>query len=293
MVDPPGAETHLGDLEAATLTEQDVLVGHAHVVEPDVHVTVRGVVLAEHLHAFEDLDTGRVGRHEDLRLAQVRRPVGAGLHHGDHDLAARVAGTGDVVLLAGDHPLVAVAHRSARDVLGIRRSEIGFGHGVGGTDLAVEERLQPLLLLFGGADSFEHLHVAGVGCCAVHRLRCEWVLAQLHGDVRVVEVREAFTGFGVGEEEVPEALLLGLVLHRLEQFELPFAIAPVIGPADAASLELGGDRFDLGEDELLHGVVERADAFGHTQVVHLWGGFERWHGFSSCRADVPNLLIVR
>ena len=88
-------------------------VGHADVVEAQVHVAVRGVVLAEHVHRPEDLDARRVHRHEDLRLALVRRPVGAGLHHDDHDLAARVAGAGDVVLLAVDHPLVAVEHGPA------------------------------------------------------------------------------------------------------------------------------------------------------------------------------------
>ena len=73
-------------------------------------MTVRRVVLAEHLHRADDLDTGRVHRHQDLRLALVRRRVGVGLHHHDQDLAARVAGAGRSVLLAVDDPLVAVAH---------------------------------------------------------------------------------------------------------------------------------------------------------------------------------------
>jgi hypothetical protein len=72
VVDTTRAEAHLGDLEAAALAEQHVLVRHAHVVEPHVHVAVRGVVLAEHVHRAEDLDAGRVHRHEDLRLALVR-----------------------------------------------------------------------------------------------------------------------------------------------------------------------------------------------------------------------------
>jgi hypothetical protein len=229
VVDPAGTEAHLGDLEAAALAEQHVLVGDADVVEPQVHVPVRGVVLAEHVHRAEDLDSGRVHRDENLRLTLVRRSVGAGLHHRDHDLAARVAGAGDVVLLAGDHPFVAVAHCLALDVLGIRRCDVGFGHRVGGTDLATQERLEPLRLLLGGTDALEHLHVAGVGCGAVHRLRGERVLAQLHRDVGVVEVVQSLTGLGVGEEEVPQTLLLRLVLDRLQQFELTLAVTPVVG----------------------------------------------------------------
>ena len=136
VMDAARAEAHLGDLEPAALTEQHVLVRHAHVVEPDVHVPVRRVVLAEHVHRPEDLDTGRVGRHEDLRLALVRRRIRVGLHHRDHDLAARVARARDVVLLAGDHPLVTVTHRLAGHVLRVRRRHVGLGHRVRRPDLA-------------------------------------------------------------------------------------------------------------------------------------------------------------
>lgn len=66
VVDAPGAETHLADLEAAALAEQHVVDGYAHVGEPQVHVSVRRVVVTEHVHRAEDLDAGRVHRHEDL-----------------------------------------------------------------------------------------------------------------------------------------------------------------------------------------------------------------------------------
>ena len=46
----PGPEAHLADLEAAAFAQQHVLLGHAHVVEDDVHVAVRRVVFAEHVH---------------------------------------------------------------------------------------------------------------------------------------------------------------------------------------------------------------------------------------------------
>ena len=77
MVDAAGAEAQLRDLEAASLAEEDVLLRHAHVREPDVHVAVRRVVVAEHVHRAEDLDARRVHRDEDLRLlAGGWRPSG-------------------------------------------------------------------------------------------------------------------------------------------------------------------------------------------------------------------------
>ena len=69
VVDAAGAEAHLADLEPAPLAQEHVRPRHAHVVEAQVHVPVGRVVLAEHVHATEDLDPGRVHRHEDLRLA--------------------------------------------------------------------------------------------------------------------------------------------------------------------------------------------------------------------------------
>ncbi len=64
---------------------------------------------------------------------------------------------------------------------------------------------------------------------AVQRLGGEGLLAQLGGDVGVVEVGEALAGFGVGQEEVPQARRLGLLLGAIEQFELARVPAPAVG----------------------------------------------------------------
>ena len=50
--------------------------GHADIVEDDVHVAVRRVDIAEDGHRADDVHAGRVGGHQDLRLAQVRRGLG-------------------------------------------------------------------------------------------------------------------------------------------------------------------------------------------------------------------------
>src|SRR3546814_11571039 len=80
------------------------------------------------------------------------------------------------------------------------------------------------------ADPLEHLHVPGVGRRAVQRLRSERVLAELDRYVRVVEVGEA-TDLGVGQEEVPEAGLLGLGLGAVEHLELTRREGPRVGPS--------------------------------------------------------------
>ena len=90
-MDAAGAQAELGDLESPALAQQHVRCRHPGVLEGDVHVAVWGVVVAEDLHRMVDGDTGGVDGHEDLRLAAVRRTIGAGLQHRDHDLAARVA----------------------------------------------------------------------------------------------------------------------------------------------------------------------------------------------------------
>ena len=144
--------------------------------------------------------------------------VGAGLDHADHYLAARVTGSGDVVLLAGDDPLVAVKDRLGRDVLGVGGSEAGLGHPEAGADLPVEQRFEPLFLLFWGADSLDDLHVAGVRSAAIEGLGGQPAPAQFGSYVGVVQVGEALPCLVIGEEEVPQALVAGLGLQAVEEF---------------------------------------------------------------------------
>src|SRR5215211_5156462 len=53
-------------------------------------------------------------------------------------LGTRICETGDVVLFAADHPLVADQLCRCRDVLGIGRGDVRLGHRIGGTNLAGE-----------------------------------------------------------------------------------------------------------------------------------------------------------
>ncbi|MGY4426929.1 hypothetical protein ACVWY2_009378 [Bradyrhizobium sp. JR6.1] len=63
-------------------------------------------------------------------------------------------------------------------------------------------------------------------------------LAELGGDIGVVEVVEAVAGFGVGQEEVPETDFLRLVLGLLQDRELLVREAPAVGLLLAGAIEL-------------------------------------------------------
>ena len=204
VMDASGAEPDLRDLEAAAFAEEHVRPGHPHVVQLDVHVAVGRVVLAKHGHGPQDVEAGGVHGYQDLRLLLIARRVRAGLDHADHDLAARVASAGDVVLLAVDDPLVAIEHGSRVDVLGIGRGHVGLRHAEAGTDLTGKKRLQPLLLLLLRADALQHLHVAGIGRGAVQGLGGQRGLAEFGCDVGVVQVLQPFAGLRVRQKEVPQ-----------------------------------------------------------------------------------------
>lgn len=67
-MDAAGSQAHLADLEAAALAQQDVRGGHAAVLEAQVHVAARRVIVAEHVHRPQDFQARRADRHQDLRL---------------------------------------------------------------------------------------------------------------------------------------------------------------------------------------------------------------------------------
>src|SRR3546814_17906850 len=65
VMDASRSEAALGDLEAAALTEQQVLLGHADVLELELAVAVRAVVEAHHVQHAPVLDARGVDGHDD------------------------------------------------------------------------------------------------------------------------------------------------------------------------------------------------------------------------------------
>ena len=133
------------------------------------------------------------------------RRVGVGLAHEDRDPAARIAGARDPPLAAVDDVVVAVAHDARLDVGRVRRSDVRLGHREARADLAGEQRLEPALLLLGGAVADQHFHVAGVGRRAVEDLgRERGRAAHDLAERRVLEVGQPGAVFALGQEQVPQ-----------------------------------------------------------------------------------------
>ncbi|MND63133.1 hypothetical protein D3C80_544350 [compost metagenome] len=131
MVNASRAKAPLGNLETTPLTQQHVLVRHSHVLEQHFGMAMGSVVVTEHRQWPDDFHPGGIGGHQNHRMLLVTRAVRVAQPHEDHDLAARIAGTGGPPLAAIDHPLVALADSAGGHVGGIGRRHIRLGHGKG------------------------------------------------------------------------------------------------------------------------------------------------------------------
>src|SRR3546814_590654 len=150
----------LRDLEAAAFAKQHRLLGiDAHILQLDLHMAVRRVVIAEDRQVAQHGDPRCVHRHREHRLLLVALGAEVGLAHHDRDLAARVADSRRPPFAAVDDIIVAVALDPRLDIGRVGRGDRGLGHQKGRTDLAIHDRLQPALLLRRGAIAVEHLHV--------------------------------------------------------------------------------------------------------------------------------------
>ncbi len=117
--------------------------------------------------------------------------------------------------MAVDDVVVAVPRDAGLDVGGVRRRDLGLGHGEGGADLAFEERLQPLLLLLGRAVALDRLHVAGVGSRAVEGLGRDGRASHDLAERRVLEIGQPRPPLALGKEEIPQPALARLGLELL------------------------------------------------------------------------------
>ena len=149
MVDAPAAEATLREGLGAVLGAEQVVERYPDVAVDDV-VVVAGLGL--------DLDARGFAGHDEHAVCT---------HH-EEDVGD-AAGRGEP-LLAVDHPFLAVAHRVGLEQVGVGAA-LRLGHRVRREHVLVEQRLQPPLLLFLGAEGGEHLDVPGVGGGGAEHLR--------------------------------------------------------------------------------------------------------------------------
>ena len=122
---------------------------HPHIQVLDLGVVpeapVRRVRILHRRHVPDDVHPGRLGRDDDHRRSLVRMDVWIGHRH--HDQEVRHGSVGREPLVPVDHPLVAVPHGRRRQQRRIGSSGVGLRHGEGGSQLTVEQRLEPPLPL--------------------------------------------------------------------------------------------------------------------------------------------------
>jgi hypothetical protein len=72
MVDTAWSETTLDDLETATRAKNDVIEGHAYIVEGDVAMAMWGIVVAKNAEHAMDGNTWGIMWDEDDGLLLIR-----------------------------------------------------------------------------------------------------------------------------------------------------------------------------------------------------------------------------
>ena len=170
-MDAARAQPALGNLETAPLAQQHIVSRHAHVLERHLACHVGRAHVAEHRQRAQQFHARDIPRHDDHRLLLVFvRVARVGFSHEDEQRAARVGRAGGKPLASVYDIVIAVANDGRLDVGGIRRCNRRLGHGEAGARPALQQRRQPLLLLFRGAVAHQHFHVAGVRRRAVEYL---------------------------------------------------------------------------------------------------------------------------
>jgi hypothetical protein len=166
-------------------------------------VAVRRVIVTIHCEQAHDLHTRFIHRHQDHRLLLVCRGAGIGLAHENRDLAARIAGPGCPPFAASDDVRVAVAADARGNIRRVGGSDVRFRHRKTRTNLAGEQRLEPLFFLFGRAVAREDFHVSRVRRGAIENFGRHVAAAHDFAERRVFEIRQAGAIFIVWKKKVP------------------------------------------------------------------------------------------
>src|SRR5207245_2475723 len=96
--------------------------------------------------------------------------AGIGFAHDDKSLAAWACSPRSPPFASIQHVIASLASDGELDISGIRTGHRWFGHGEGRTNLTVEQRGEPLLLLLFRAKLSDDFHIACVRGSAVKDL---------------------------------------------------------------------------------------------------------------------------
>ena len=183
-------------------------LGHPQVVDADLRVGAPELqpqfrVRLHRLDVAQDL-VARVRQFDEERaVTLVARRVRVGLGHHERDVGD--AGGRTEPLLAVQDPLVAVEDRRRLHPGGVRAGRL-LRHRVADAFLAVQQRLQVLLLLFVRAVLDEREHGGVVGTLGVEGEGAEEALAEFHLHERVGQRPQSHASLLHGHERTPQAL---------------------------------------------------------------------------------------
>ena len=273
MVNTPGAQATLRNFKASAFAQQNMAGRHTHVLEIHFHVAVRCIVIAQHLQRAHHTHAGCVSRHQHHALLRMLGGIGIALAHDDVDGAAWVARARNPPLVAIDHVLITLALNTGADIGGVARCHLRLGHRKGGADLAIEQRLEPTVTVLLRTIAGNGFHIARIRCRAVEHFGGPAYTAHDFSQRCVFLIRQACTlhpcnlGGVLRQKQVPQALLLGLVLQAFNQLQGRPALA----------------RLGIGFQLLLKGFLIRVDVRIHeTQQARLQflglGGVIKIHG---------------
>src|SRR5687768_14580366 len=132
MMDSAGTKTTLDDLEPTALAQHHARYGHTNVMEREMAVAVRRIIIAVDLKHTVNGNAGSISRDKDNRLLPVRvLVVGITLAHNDVDAASRVTSATGPPLLTVKNVLIALATDAEFNVGGVRGSDLRLRHKEG------------------------------------------------------------------------------------------------------------------------------------------------------------------
>ncbi len=112
--------------------------------------------------------------------------------------------------------MIAVAHDAALDIGGVGRCHRRLCHRKTRTNLAIQQGLQPPLLVFGRAVTCQHFHVAGVRRGTIEYLRRHGGTAHNLAQRRVFQICESGSILAARQEKIPETRGARLGLQRFD-----------------------------------------------------------------------------
>ena len=210
----------------------------------------------------DDLEAFGLGRHNEHRRAAVWGRARIGRGHHDHEFG--MVGVRREPFVAGDYPVVAIPHRHAAQIGGVR-SALRLGHREGREDVAVQQRLEILRLLFLGTEHGEDLAIARVRPLAAehHRPECRGAEHLVH--ISELDRAAAATAQMLGQMRRPHAVILHLLLEALDHLAQR-QILDVVGSVLVIVID-EFERADLVLDKVLH-PIELLLELGVDSEIH-------------------------